>query len=394
MTITTNQANNRLLLILTLGVFGILNTEMGVVGIVPIIAEHFNISVPDAGWMISLFALVIASTAPLVPLFFSQINRKVTMVLALSVFVISNIVSIFADSYAIQLVFRAIPAIFHPVYITIAFTTAATSVKQEDIPKAVARLFVGVSAGMVLGVPVTSFIADEWGFSMAMVFFTAVNIIVLLATLLFIPSMPVNNKLTYGKQLGVLKKPVLWISVIAAILMNAVMFGFYSYLSDYLHSVTLLSFKIISVLLFAYGMTNIIGNVLAGRLLSRKPHPTLIMMPILLVGLYILLFVLGTYAFAITVILLLLGLCVGIANNGNQFMVSTSAPDAPEFANGLFLTAANLGTTLGTFVCGLIISGWGTQYTVLGAAFFAALGFIGIVIRNRVFIITNTEKRT
>ena len=48
MTITTNQANNRLLLILTLGVFGILNTEMGVVGIVPIIAEHFNISVPDA----------------------------------------------------------------------------------------------------------------------------------------------------------------------------------------------------------------------------------------------------------------------------------------------------------------------------------------------------------
>lgn len=394
MTITTNQANNRLLLILTLGVFGILNTEMGVVGIVPIIAEHFNISVPDAGWMISLFALVIASTAPLVPLFFSQINRKITMVLALSVFVISNIVSIFADSYAIQLVFRAIPAIFHPVYITIAFTTAAASVKQEDIPKAVARLFVGVSAGMVLGVPVTSFIADEWGFSMAMVFFTAVNISVLLATLLFIPSMPVNNKLTYGKQLGVLKKPVLWISVIAAILMNAVMFGFYSYLSDYLHSVTLLSFKIISVLLFAYGMTNIIGNVLAGRLLSRKPHPTLIMMPILLVGLYILLFVLGTYAFAITVILLLLGLCVGIANNGNQFMVSTSAPDAPEFANGLFLTAANLGTTLGTFVCGLIISGWGTQYTVLGAVLFAALGFIGIVIRNRVFIITNTEKRT
>ena len=247
---------------------------------------------------------------------------------------------------------------------------------------------------MVLGVPVTSFIADEWGFSMAMVFFTAVNISVLLATLLFIPSMPVNNKLTYGKQLGVLKKTVLWISVIAAILMNAVMFGFYSYLSDYLHSVTLLSFKIISVLLFAYGMTNIIGNVLAGRLLSRKPYPTLIIMPILLVGLYILLFVLGTYAFAITVILLLLGLCVGIANNGNQFMVSTSAPDAPEFANGLFLTAANLGTTLGTFVCGLIISGWGTQYTVLGAALFAALGFIGIVIRNRVFIITNTEKIT
>lgn len=47
----TNQVSNRLLLpILTLAIFGILNTEMAVVGIIPIIADYLNISVPDAGW--------------------------------------------------------------------------------------------------------------------------------------------------------------------------------------------------------------------------------------------------------------------------------------------------------------------------------------------------------
>ena len=36
--------------ILTVGVFGIINTEMGVVGILPLIATTFNVSVPQAGW--------------------------------------------------------------------------------------------------------------------------------------------------------------------------------------------------------------------------------------------------------------------------------------------------------------------------------------------------------
>ena len=49
-----------MMLILTLGVFGILNTEMGVVGIIPIIAETFGVTVLDAGWTVSLFALIIA----------------------------------------------------------------------------------------------------------------------------------------------------------------------------------------------------------------------------------------------------------------------------------------------------------------------------------------------
>ena len=45
-----------LVFILTVGVFGIINTEMGVVGILPLIATTFNVSVPQAGWTVSVFA--------------------------------------------------------------------------------------------------------------------------------------------------------------------------------------------------------------------------------------------------------------------------------------------------------------------------------------------------
>lgn len=381
-TSTKNKHNNVLMFILTLGVFGILNTEMGVVGIIPIIAETFGVTVPDAGWTVSLFALIIAFSAPVVPLLFSRINRKTVMVLALSVFVISNFVSIFTTNFTVLLITRAIPAFFHPLYVSIAFSTAASSVSRENAPKAVSKIFAGVSAGMVLGVPVTSYIASEFSFSAAMVFFTIVNAIVLLATVFLLPTMPVKERLSYGTQLSVLKKPVLWNSFIAALLMNAAMFGFYSYLSDYLITITDVSFKVISILLFVYGIANIVGNIAAGKLLAQRPSATLKYAPAIMAILYLALYWLGESTVPTAVVILILGIFAGIANNGNQFMVSTSATEAPDFANGLFLTAANLGTTLGTAVCGMFITAWGTHSSPLGAVAFLIAGVISIVIRN------------
>lgn len=304
------------------------------------------------------------------------------MVLALSVFVISNLVSVFTTNFTVLLITRAIPAFFHPLYVSIAFSTAASSVSREDAPKAVSKIFAGVSAGMVLGVPVTSYIASEFSFSAAMVFFTVVNTFVLLATIFLIPSMPVKERLSYGTQLSVLKKPVLWNSFLAALLMNAAMFGFYSYLSDYLITVTDVSFKVISLLLFVYGMANIIGNIAAGKLLAQHPFATLKYVPAIMAILYLVLYGLGKLTIPTSIVILILGIFAGIANNGNQFMVSTSATEAPDFANGLFLTAANLGTTLGTAICGMFITVWGTQSSPLGAVAFLLVGVASIIIRN------------
>ena len=390
MSISTKKNHNSLLMFtLTLGVFGILNTEMGVVGIIPIIADTFGVTVPDAGWTVSLFALIIAFSAPVVPLLFSRVNRKTVMVLALSVFVISNLVSVFTTNFTVLLITRAVPAFFHPLYVSIAFSTAASSVSREEAPKAVSKIFAGVSAGMGGGGTITSYIASEFSFSAAMVFFTVVNAAVLLATLFLIPSMPVKERLSYGTQLGVLKKPVLWNSFLAALLMNAAMFGFYSYLSDYLITVTNVSFKVISILLFVYGMANIVGNIAAGKLLSQRPFATLKYVPIIMTMLYLALYGLGEFTLPTAIVILVLGIFAGIANNGNQFMVSTSATEAPDFANGLFLTAANLGTTLGTAICGVFITVWGTHSSPLGAVVFLIIGIISIVIRNSLM---NREK--
>lgn len=376
------KRNNLYILILTFGVFAIINTEMGVVGILPMVAKSFHVSVSQAGLLVSLFALGVAIAGPTMPLFFSGINRKKVMLLVLSVFVLGNIVSAFSTSFTVALIARVIPSFFQPIYCSLAFTVAAASVSKEEAPKAVSKVIMGVSAGMVLGVPITSYIASVTSLRMAMLFFAMVNIIALIATLIFVPSMPVNDRLSYGAQINVLKKSVTWLSIAAVILLNGAVFGVYSYLSEYLETVTNIPYMIISLMLLIYGIANIIGNIIAGKLLIKDAKKFVVSFPFALGIVYIALFLMGQLTVPMTLITLLWGILAGAGANINQYWITSAAPEAPDFANGLFLTSANLGTTIGTTVCGLFISGIGTKYVVLGGLLFLILSLVFILLRN------------
>ena len=360
-----SKQNKLLIFVLTLGAFGIINTEMGVIGILPYIADHFHISVSKAGWLVSLFALTVSISGPTMPLLFSGVNRKKAMLLVLGIFVLGNIISIFTTNFAIAIIARVIPAIFHPIYFSAAFTMAANSVSKEDAPKAVSKVFIGVSAGMVLGVPIASFLASTVSFQLSMTFFAVINAIVFIATWTFVPSMPVTERLSYGAQLSVLKKPITWLSIIAVLLLNSAVFGVYSYLAEYLKSVTNISGQLISFMLILFGGANILGNIIAGKLLTKNAIKTVVVFPFALGVVYIILFFIGQFTWPMAIMTLVWGIFAGIGTNINQYWISSAAPEAPDFANGLFLSSVNLGTTIGTAVGGLFISGMGTQYVVL-----------------------------
>lgn len=379
------QRNDKLLIfILAVGVFGILNTEMGVVGIIPQVSERFGVSVPDAGLLVSGFALIVAVAGPTMPLLFSKMNRKHVMLLALGVFSACNVAAVFAPSFEVLLACRVLPAAFHPLYVSMALAIGGqTGATEAERAKNSSRVFVGVSAGMVLGVPAASYLASTVVLEAALAFFAVVTVAVLVATVFLVPSMPVSERMTYGSQLRILKKPVVWASLLATAFINGAMFGFYSFMSDFFGAVSGMDAAWVSASLLLYGGANIVGNVTSGHLLGGRANATLVSMPLALIALYALLFAVGQLSLPTAVLALVLGIVAGIANNANQFMVSRAAPEAADFSNGLYLTAANLGTTLGTSLCGAFITVAGTHFAVFGAIAFLAVGVLFVLWRVR-----------
>lgn len=375
------QNNNRLILILTFGVFGIFNTEMGIVGILPMIAEQFHIGIATAGWLISGFALVVAVAGPTMPLLCSRLNRKTLMLVAGGIFIISNLLSAFAPNFTVLMIARIIPAAFHPAYVSMALIEAGKSIKPEESAKAVAKVFTGVSAGMVLGVPVTNLIAAHSSFTVSMLFFAAINMIAFLLTVVFIPSMPATETVSYGAQLGVLKKPSMMLSIIIVIFLNGAIFGFYSYISDFMGRVTNIDASSISLILMFYGIANIVGNMIAGRVLTIDAKKSTFILPFALIAAYTGLFFTGRMTGATALCTVIIGALVGLNANVNQYLITQSGSEAPEFSNGLYLTSANLGTTFGTFICGLFITAMDTRYSLYGTFIFIAVGFVAIVLK-------------
>lgn len=382
-----------LIFILTFGVFGILNTEMGIVGILPLIARQFDVSIAEAGWLVSGFALVVAAAGPTMPLLCSRMNRKTLMLTAGGVFIVSNVVSAFAPSFAVLMIARVIPAAFHPAYVSMALTEAGKAVKPEESAKAVSKVFIGVSAGMVLGVPVTNLIADRSSFMAAMLFFAAVNAVAFLMTIFYVPSMPATETVSYGKQLGVLKKPSMLWAILIVVFLNGGIFGFYSYISDFMGTVTALNATAVSAFLMLYGMANIVGNMIAGKILTIDAGKSAFLLPFGLLAAYIALFLAGNLVIVTGVLFAVIGALAGINTNVNQYLITEAGPEAPEFSNGLYLTSANLGTTFGTFICGLFITGWNTRFSLCGTFIFIVVGFLGILCKMGTEKITRGEMK-
>lgn len=367
------SGSNTVILILAFGVFSIINTEMGIIGILPLIADVYNVDISAAGLLVSLFALAVAVSGPILPLIMSRFNRKYVLSAVLAVFFLCNLVAAFVENFEVLLIVRVLPAFLHPVYVSLAFSAASASVSPKDMPKAAAKVMAGVSAGMVLGVPVMSWTAEVFSLQIAILLFAAVNAAALLAVILGIPSMPKTDKMSYDSQLRVLKDTNVLISFSVVVCLNGGIFGVFSYMADYLQSTVHLVPQIVSAVLLVYGIANIAGNLLAGRILTWQPLKLIYIFPIAVSALYIAMYY-SSFAVWLTVFLVLVwGVLSGINGNINQYLMTKAAPNVTEFANALFLVAANVGTSIGVFICGAVITHMGVSWILFGGiAFFAA----------------------
>lgn len=379
--------NNHLLIsILAIGVFSILNTEMGIVGILPMVSEKYNIDIVQAGLLVSLFALGVAVAGPILPLLCSKFNRRKVMLFVLGIFTLCNVVSIYAPTFEIMLAARVIPAFFHPVYCAMAFSTAAACAEPDKVPRAIARINMGVAGGMVIGVPVSNFLASHLNLEAALGFFALMTAICLLLTWLKMPDMPQTQSMSYGSQLCVLRRPMTWAAIAAVIFLNGSIFGVFNYLADYLARVTHAGAEWSCILLFLYGIMNVAGSWAGGELLSRRPLVTVCIFPVCMICIYVMIWLGGGYALAVmSVLIIAWGILGGINGNINQFWLAKAVPEAPDFGNGLFLTAANVGCMAGTSTGGWFIRQNGLEHVVLAGIIFAFVGMMIVLCQSSAY---------
>ncbi|GLI05407.1 MFS transporter [Paenibacillus tyrfis] len=376
-----NKINPLLILVLALGVFGIITTEMGIVGVLPQVTQKFNISASQAGWLVSIFALVVAISGPFLTLLASGMNRKFILLTAVLLFAISNIVYAFTTRFDVMLAFRIIPAIVHPAFFSVALVTAASLVSPENSGRAVTKVFAGITVGFAFGVPLTSYLAEKVSLEAAFLFGAVVSLVAFIGIWAWLPSMPVQTKLSYGAQLGILRKPALWLNIAAVTSIFAAMFSVYSYFAEYLGQVTHMNGSWISMMLMVFGVIMILGNFLFGSFLQKSVLRTTVLFPVVYAAAYLLIYYAGGYFIPMIVMILLWGIVHSGGLIVSQSWLMTEAQAAPEFGNSLFVSFTNLGITIGASVGGWFIGQLGIHQLMWSGIGFALLAFLLITVK-------------
>lgn len=362
--------------ILAFFAFLIVTTEFLIIGLLPALARDLDISISMAGQLVTLFAFTVMIFGPPLTAMLSHLDRKKLFVAILLIFAASNALAAVSDSFWLLAVARLVPALALPVFWGTASETAGQLAGPKKAGQAIANVYLGISAAMLLGIPLGTLVSNALGWRGAFWLLAGLSLIMALAILAFMPAVSRTAKVDFLQQAKIFKEPYFLSNVLLSIVVFSAMFTAYTYLADILERVAGVHPENIGWWLMAFGAVGLIGNWIGGKAIDRSPIKASV--------LFLLLLAIGMtavvpFAHMSLIFCAALGLW-GIANTAlypvSQVRVMSSVSHSKALAGTTNVSAANAGIGIGAIVGGMTIANLGIEYLGYAAAAIAVMALM------------------
>ncbi|MGW6292711.1 MFS transporter [Streptomyces sp. NPDC055058] len=358
------------LLALAVVAFGLGTTEFATMGLLPQIADGVGVSVPDAGNLVSAYALGVVIGAPVLTGIGARVPHKRLLLLLSGLFVVGNVASALAPTYGLLFGARFLTGLPHGALFGVGAVVAARLVAPDRAARAVSRMFLGLTVANIVGVPAGTALGQQLGWRTAFLAIAVIGLVALAALALFVPHQPRGAQSGARHELRAMGNRHVAIGLAVAVVGFGGFFAVYSYLVPILTNVTGLSETSTTLVLALYGVGMTLGTLIAGPLTDRALRPTLY------AGLALLAAALVTFSFTVhstwpaLVTITFIGALGSFITTPVQMLLMAKAKEAPTMAAASNHSAFNLANAGGAWLGGLALSaGWGwTSPALVGAA--------------------------
>ncbi len=155
------------LLALAVGAFAIGTTEFAPMGLLPVIADGVQVSIPTAGMLNSAYAIGVMLGAPVMTLAFGRLQVKKALIALMAIFVLGNVLAALAPGYWTLFAARLVTSLNHGAFFGLGSVVAAKLVPQDKQASAVATMLMGLTIANVGGVPAATWVGQQIGWRMA-----------------------------------------------------------------------------------------------------------------------------------------------------------------------------------------------------------------------------------
>ena len=374
------QPNMKLaILALGLGAFAIGTSEFAAMGLLPWYASDLAITEPQAGHVVSAYALGVVVGAPITSILGAKLPRRRYLAALIALYGVVNLLAAVLPGYATLVGMRFLAGLPHGGFLGVAMLFAADALPREQRAKGVTQVLLGLTIANIAGVPLAGVLGQglgwRWGFALP-------GVLALIAGWLILklaPRVGVDRNARPLDELKALGNP----AVVLILLVGAIGFGglfaVYSYLSAAILATTQAPGWAVPVMLSAFGIGGTLGGILAARLTIR--HGTWRASFLLMV------FMALTQAFASWAVgdWLLMVLSSFVLGLGSGMVVPLQtrlmevAGRAQSMAAAMNHAAFNAANALGPWLAGMALAaGWGWQSSGMVAVGLSVAGLLAL----------------
>lgn len=367
---------------LAVGGFTIGTTEFMTMGVLPDIADGVGVSVPNAGHVISAYALGVVVGVPILAFFGARMPRRGMLVGLMGAYAGFNLLSAVAPGYAVLATARFLDGLPHGAYFGVASLVAASLVPPKQRGRAVAAVMLGLSVANVVGVPAATWLGQQVGWRASYLAAAGLAAITVAGILLAVPSMPGDPESSGRREAReFFGSAQVWLTLAAGAIGFGGLFAVYSYIAKTVTVVGGLDRGVVPLFVLAMGLGMVAGTWLAGELAAISVFRSLIGGGVGCAIVLVLYFFAAPGGWWLWPVAFLVTATGSVLVINLQLRLMDVAGNAVTLGAAMNHAAINIANALGAWAGGVVIAaGHGYRAPALVGAALAVLGVVILLI--------------
>ncbi|MDD4598579.1 MAG: MFS transporter [Lentimicrobiaceae bacterium] len=323
-------------------------------GVLPQMMQELNLTEIQGGNLVGYYAL--ASAIFSIPLISATMhyNRKLLLLLLLGGFAISNVIVALVSSYAVVISMRVIGGICAGIMWPMIAAYGMRLVSPDQYGKAVAVIMAGTTLGISLGMPLMTWIGDNYGWRNEFIVIGVVIAVIGILSMLMLPSLKGEKLTRESSPFAMLKNKAVLMVLLFTLVGVSAHYGVYVYIASLVESMQIAGGIEMALVMFG------IGSLLSVGIAIKYTDSHLQLLTILMFALLIL----------SMAIFLVFGGAIGIAHFGFflwgvsfgplvalfQTAVGRQVDKAKDIATSIQSCTFNLSIMIAASICGILLS--------------------------------------
>ena len=251
-----------------MGTFALGIVEFGMMGILNDIAADLNISIVEAGHLISAYSAGVAVGAPAL-IFLRRLPLRRLMLLLAAVIAVGNALVALSPNFGCLLGARFIAGLPHGAFFGAGAIVCSRLADKGKGASAVAVLVGGMTVANLVGVPGFTFVCQLVSWRLPFAIVALLGLMTCVAIRCWIPQLSPLPDTGMKGQFRFLSKPGPWLIYAGVFFGQASVYCWMSYISPIMTDVTGFSEHTMTFIMVVVGAGMVFGNYIAGRLADR-----------------------------------------------------------------------------------------------------------------------------